>query len=472
MSTVDIVEILLYFALLIFVGVIGSRRARTSEDFALAGRSLGFFMYLGCLAAVILGGASTIGTASLGFKFGISGAWFVFAIGLGIAVLGLFFITSISQYKVLTISELLGKRYNDKARLISSVVASIYTLMVSVTQVIGIGSIFNVLLGWDLKITMILGGGIVVFYTLLGGMWSVTVTDIIQFVVKTTGVFFIMLPISLSHAGGWKALSTALPANYFQLSNMGYDHIFQYFMLYTLGMVVSQDIWQRVFTAKSAKISKWGAISAGVYSAAYAIALSIIGMCGVILLPNLKDPQNVFAHMAISILPHGLIGIILAAVCSALMSTSSGTLLASSTLLTNDIVKQYFLKHVSDKQTVLLSRVTTLIVGLLAIVFAIWIQNVLVALDVAYAILSGAIFVPTVMGFFWKRATAKAGFYSIIVSTLVVLGGLVIEGLDATNPILYGIASGIIVMCVVTFLSRGNTSEAVTRGKHMEINGN
>ncbi|WP_028399293.1 sodium:solute symporter [Ectobacillus panaciterrae] len=468
MSKIDIIEVLLYFALLIIVGVIGSKRAKTSEDYALAGRNLGFFMYLGCLAAVILGGASTIGTASLGYKFGISGAWFVFSIGLGIAVLGLFFITKISKYKVLTISELLGKRYNERARLISGVVAAIYTLMVSVTQVIGIGTIFNVLLGWDLKITMVLGGGIVVFYTILGGMWSVTVTDIIQFVVKTTGVFFIMLPISLSHAGGWKALTATLPANYFDLSNMGYDKIFQYFMLYTLGMVVSQDIWQRIFTAKTAKISKWGAIFAGAYSVAYAVALSIIGMCGVILLPNLADPQNVFAHMAISILPHGVLGIILAAVCSALMSTSSGTLLASSTIITNDLLKQHVLKNISDKQLVFVSRVTTLTVGLLAIVFALWIQNILVALDVAYAILSGAIFVPTVMGFFWKRATAKAGFYSIIVSTIVVLGGLAVEGLSATNPILYGIAAGVVVMCVTTLLFSKNETSLIMHSQEEE----
>ncbi|WP_047153924.1 sodium:solute symporter [Aneurinibacillus tyrosinisolvens] len=453
MKTLDVIVILLYFAVLIAVGIIGSKRAKTSEDFALAGRNLGFFMYLGCLAAVILGGASTLGTARMGYEFGISGIWLVTMIGFGIMVLGVVFVKKISGLKVTTISELLGKRYNTETRLLSAAVAAIYTLMVSVTQVIGMGTIINALLGWDLTMSMLIGGGIVLFYTILGGMWSVTVTDIIQFIVMTIGIFFIMFPMSLSHAGGWEALTTKLPAAHFDFASIGGGQIFQYFLLYCLGMVVSQDIWQRVFTARTAKISRTGAVFAGLYSIAYAVAISIIGMCALVLLPGLENKQNVFANMAMSILPSGVLGLVLASVCSALMSTASGTLLASSTLLTNDIIKQYWLKDIGEKQTILLSRVTTLAVGVIAIIFAIWIQDVLVALDVAYAILSGAIFVPTVIGFFWKRATAKAGFYAIIVSTVVVVAGLAVEGISSTNPIMYGIASSIIVIIGVSYFA-------------------
>ncbi|MFC4770182.1 sodium:solute symporter [Effusibacillus consociatus] len=454
MNLLDTSVILLYFTVLIVVGIIGARRAKTSEDFVLAGRNLGFFMYLGCLAAVILGGASTIGTTKLGYKFGLSGMWFVTSIGLGIMLLGVLFIKRISGANVSTISELLGKRYSSETRLISALVSSIYTLMVGVTQVIGMGAIINVLLGWNMTVSMIVGGGIVLFYTILGGMWSVTVTDIIQFVIMTVGIFVIMLPMSLSSAGGWDALLAKLPASHFDFSTIGGDQIFQYFLLYSLGLVVSQDIWQRVFTAKTIKISRVGAVWAGIYSIGYALALSIVGMCALIVIPGIENPQNTFAQMAIAILPPGVLGLVLASVCSALMSTASGTILASSTLLTNDIMKQYWFKNMGEKQFLLVSRLTTLVVGILAIIFAIWIQDVLVALDVAYAILSGAIFVPLVLGFFWKRATAKAAFYSIIVSTVVVLSGLMIEGITSTNPIMYGIASSVLVMALVSYFSK------------------
>jgi SSS family solute:Na+ symporter len=459
MGMIDTGVILLYFAVLIAVGIVGSRKAKTSEDFALAGRNLGMFMYLGCLAAVILGGASTIGTAKLGYQFGISGLWFVTMIGLGIMILGVLFMKRISVFKVTTISEMLGKRYGSETRLISALVAAIYTLMVAVTQVIGMGTIINAVLGWDITFSMVIGGAIVLFYTILGGMWSVTMTDIIQFVVMTVGIFFCMLPISLSHVGGWETLLTKLPADHWNLSNIGVDKILQYFLLYSLGMVVSQDIWQRVFTARTAKISRNGAVYAGVYSILYALALSIIGMCAFLVLPSAKETQNVFADMAVSILPTGILGLVLASVCSALMSTASGTLLASATLLTNDIMKQYWFKNVDDKQSILLSRITTLAIGLLAIIFAIWIQDVLVALDVAYAILSGAIFVPVVLGFFWKKATAKAGFYSIVIGTIIVLAGLMVEGISSTNPIMYGIVSSLLSMIVISYMTGSNATQ-------------
>ncbi|WP_191561205.1 sodium:solute symporter [Metabacillus idriensis] len=453
MQLLDTLVVLMYFAVLIGVGIIGSKKAKTSEDFNLAGRNLGMFMYLGCLSAVILGGAATIGTAKLGYVYGISGIWFVTMIGLGIIILGTIFIKKIDSLKITTISELLGKRYTSETRLLTAIVAAIYTLMVAVTQVIGMGTIINVLLGWNITTYMLVGGGIVLFYTILGGMWSVTVTDIIQFVVMTIGIFFIMLPMSISKADGWGNLVAQLPQTHFHFSSIGYQQIFQYFLLYALGMVVSQDIWQRVFTAKSNKIARNGSIFAGIYSIAYALAGSIIGMCAFIVIPQIDNPQNTFATMALEILPAGILGLVLASVCSALMSTASGTLLASSTLITNDILKQYFMKNMSDKQLLMASRVTTLIVGLIAITFSIWIQDVLVALDVAYAILSGAIFIPLVMTFFWKKATPNAGFYSILISTIVVIGGLFIEGITATSPIIYGMTSGFIVLVGISLLT-------------------
>jgi len=453
MHTIDIFVMIAYFSVLIIVGYIGSKRAKTSEDFILAGRNLGYFMFLGALAAVILGGASTIGTTKLGYEFGLSGIWLVFMLGLGIVVLGLFFSKKIFGLKVMTISELLEIRYNSETRLLSAVVAAIYAMMVAVTQVIGMGTILNVLLGWNLTSSMLLGGGIVLFYTILGGMWSVTMTDVLQFVVMTIGIFFIMLPTSLSKAGGWQNIQAKLPSQYFDWSSIGGDRIFQYFLLFALGMVVAQDIWQRLFTARTVKISKYGTVSAGIYSFLYALALSVIGMSTLVVLPNLEDSQNAFANMAMQTLPVGILGLVLAAVVSALMSTASGTLLASSTLIVNDIYKRFINPNINEKSFIKVSRMTTFIIGVLTIMFAIWIQDVLVALDVAYAVLSGAIFVPIVLGFYWKRVTAKAAFYSIVVSTIVIFVGLAIEGLTSTNPIMYGIGSSIVTILSLTFMT-------------------
>ncbi|HLR69113.1 sodium:solute symporter [Virgibacillus alimentarius] len=468
MTSLDMMIIIIYFAVLVIVGIIGTIKAKTSEVYILAGRNLGVFMLFGCLTAVFLGGSSTIGSAQLGYETGFSGVWFVFSMGLGITLFGLLLLKRVTGYRLMTISELLGKLFNVESKLIGAVVAAIYALMVSVTQVIAIGALLSAIFDWNLIFAMLIGGGIVFFYTILGGMWSVSMTDIIQFVIMTAGIFLIMLPISLSKAGGFSELTAQLPSSYFSFSAIGFREIMQYLLTFTLGMMVGQDIWQRYFTAKNLKTARTGGVLVGIYSFLYSMAMVIIGMCALIILPNIENTQNVFTSMAFETLPTGLLGVVFAAVAAAIMSTASGTLLASSTLIAKDILKDHYFKNITDKQFLLLSRITTFVIGIIAIVIALWIQELLVAIDVAYALLAGSVFIPIVFGLFWKRATSKAAFYAMIISAVVILGGLAMEGLSSSNPILYGIVTNIIVMVAVS-LTDSQNKDKVTDAK--EANG-
>lgn len=458
MNFLDTLVLLLYFTVLILVGVTGIKKAKSEKDFVLAGSRLGYFSHVGCLAAVIIGGAATMGSTTLGYEYGISGFWFVSMMGFGIAAMGLFVINKISGEDVFTISQLLGRRFGEGTQLISAIVTAIYTLMVVVTQIIGMGSVIHVLLGWALTPSMMIGGGIVLFYTILGGMWSITLTDMIQFVVMTTGVFFIMFPVSVYEVGGLTALFNAVPESHLSLTNIGWDRIFQYFLLYFFGLMVSQDIWQRVFTAKSDKVAKKSAISAGIYSVLYGLALSIVGMCALVLLPNLTDSQSAFTSLALEILPAGLLGLVLASVCSALMSNASGAIFASATLITNDIIKVYIRKDMTERQVISTSRLVILTLGLIAIACSLWIQNILVALDMAYAILSGAIFMPLIIGLYWKRVTSKAAFSAIITSSCVIFISFIIFGITSTLPIILGLITSFIVIVGVTLTSQPQTS--------------
>lgn len=460
MNILDTFVLLLYFGVLMIIGIIGVKKAKSEKDFVLAGSRLGYYSHVGCLAAVIIGGAATMGSTSLGYNYGVSGLWFVSMMGFGIAALGLFVVNKIGGYEVFTISQLLGKRFGEGTQLISAIVTSIYTLMVVVTQVIGMGNVIHVLLGWSLIPSMIIGGGIVLFYTILGGMWSITLTDIIQFIVMTIGVFFIMFPFSVNSVGGLTALFSSVPEAHLSLTNIGWDRIFQYFLLYFFGLMVSQDIWQRVFTARNQKVAKRSAISAGLYSVFYGLVLSIVGMCALVLLPNLGDSQSAFTSLALEILPPGLLGLVLASVCSALMSNASGAIFASATLITNDIIKVYVKKDMTDKDIINTSRIVILGLGVLAIIFSVWIQNILVALDMAYAILSGAIFVPLIIGLYWKRVTSKAAFYSIIASSLVIFISFIIFGITSTLPIIYGLITGLVVIVGFTLIIPENNIEA------------
>ena len=125
--------------------------------------------------------------------------------------------------------------------------------------------------------------------------------------------------------GGWQGLSDNLPEAHFRLDTIGYDTIFAFFLLFFLGLLIGQDIWQRVFTARDAQVARRGTIVAGLYCILYAIATVLIGMIAAVKFSNLEDPQMAYATVAVEILPAGVTGLVLAGSLSALMSTASGT---------------------------------------------------------------------------------------------------------------------------------------------------
>ncbi len=248
---------------MIGAGYIGLRRARSADDYLVAGRRLGYPMFVGTLSAVVLGGASTIGGVSLGYQYGISGMWLVFMLGLGIIVLGLLLSARLARLGVYTVSEMLGIRYGRSSLLIGAIVMATYDLMVAVTSTIAIGTVFNVILGLPPSAAILLAGGIVVLYCVVGGMWSVTLTDILQFMVMTIGIFFVLLPLAISQAGGFAGMGAALPASYFDFTAIGGSTIFAYFLLFFFGIMIGQDIWQRVFTVRDSAVARWGSLGAG-----------------------------------------------------------------------------------------------------------------------------------------------------------------------------------------------------------------
>lgn len=259
----DLLVVVFYFLVIGAVGWLGVRRATTKEDYLVAGRNLGPCLYLGTLSAVVLGGASTIGSVKLGYTYGISGVWLCGALGAGIVVLSMVLAKPLLKLKLYTVSQVLARRYHPAARVTSGAIMLAYDLMVAVTSIIAIGSVMQVMFDLSFTASILLGGGLVVLYSTLGGMWSLTLTDIIQFIIMTVGMMLVLMPMSIVKAGGWAAFSSQLPDSYYQLSSIGLDTILVFFLIYFFGILIGQDIWQRVFTARSSNIARYAGLGAG-----------------------------------------------------------------------------------------------------------------------------------------------------------------------------------------------------------------
>jgi SSS family solute:Na+ symporter len=332
-GALDYIVVVAYFAVMLGAAWWGYRRARTADDYLVAGRRLGYPMFIGTLSAVVLGGASTIGTVSLGYEHGLSGAALVFMIGLGLIGLGVLLSRRIAVAGVYTVPELMAKRYGISARLVSAAIMAAYALMIAVTSTIASGTVFNDLLGVSTTAAIVIAGGVVVLYCVTGGMWSLTLTDIVQFAIMTLGIFALLLPFAVSEAGGFGAMGDKLPASYFEPTSIGASTIFTYFLLFFFGLMIGQDIWQRIFTGRDEKMIRRGTIFAGAYCVVYGIAGALIGAAAKVVLPNLGNPDEAFSAIVEAVLPAGITGLVLAAALAAIMSTASAALLASSTIL-------------------------------------------------------------------------------------------------------------------------------------------
>jgi SSS family solute:Na+ symporter len=456
-GALDYTVVVAYFAVMLGAAWWGYRRAKTADDYLVAGRRLGYPMFIGTLSAVVLGGASTVGTMSLGYQHGLSGAALVFMIGLGLIGLGVLLARRLAVAGVYTVPELMAKRYGIPSRIVSAGIMSAYALMIAVTSTIASGTVFNSLLGVSTTVAVLIAGGVVVLYCTTGGMWSLTLTDIVQFAIMTVGIFALLLPFAVNEAGGLSAMADALPASYFEPTAIGWNTIFTYFLLFFFGLMIGQDIWQRIFTGRDEKVIRRGTIVAGLYCMVYGIAGALIGAAARVILPRLENPDEAFSAVVEAVLPSGFIGLVLAAALAAIMSTASAALLASSTILANDLLT--LVRRVANPM--LATRVVTLVVGATVVGVSLVLNDVVGALTVAYDLLTGALFVPIVLGLLWSRGTGRAAVASIAVSSVVIVALMIISGLYSNDPIIYGLLTSLVVFVGVSLTT--SPSDAAVR---------
>ncbi|WP_288438064.1 sodium:solute symporter [uncultured Pseudomonas sp.] len=446
----DISVVLAYALAMLLLGWYGMRRARNQEEFLVAGRNLGPACYLGTMAATVLGGAATVGTVRLGYVHGLSGFWLCAMLGSGILVLNLFLAKPLLKLRIYTVTQVLERRYTPLARQASAAIMFVYALMLSVVSVLAMGTVIQVLFELPFWSAILLGGSVVVIYSSIGGIWSLTLTDIVQFVIKTAGLMFVLLPICLTRVGGWDALVAKLPASAFALTTLGYDTIFTYFLIYFFGILIGQDIWQRVFTARSEGVARVAGSLAGVYCVIYGLVGALIGMCARVLLPDLADANNAFAAIVRSALPDGIRGLVIAAALAAMMSTASAGLLAASTILTEDLLPRL---RGGRASTLGMARFFTLLTGLAVLAIALLVNDVIGALTLAYNLLVGGILVPLLGAILWPRATTAGALASMLLGSGAAIVFMLKDGLEANTPIYFSLGLSLVSFVVVSLLT-------------------
>lgn len=418
--------IVLYLLATIGIGLWAGRRVKSTNDFVLAGRGLPMIVVATALFATWFGSETIMGSSS---EFVDGGLLAVikdpFGAGLCLLLVGLFFARPLYKLNILTFNDLFRHRFSRRTELLSAIfmVPSYFGWIAA--QLVAMAVILKTIIGVSLVSGIAICVVIVVFYTYVGGMWAVSITDFIQSIMILLGLA--VLAVSLyQQVGGFEPLIAAQPEGFFRfVPEFKWSNIAIYVSAWItvgLGSIPQQDIFQRVMSAKSANTAARASyLSAAMYIVIGCVPL-FIGLCGRYLYPDIQDNE---AQMTIPliVLQHSALPLqilFFGALLSAILSTTSGAILAPATVIGENIIKPVF-KTLSDKQLLLVMRLSVIFVALCSGGMALRDSNIYHLAEISSSLSLVSLFIPMAAALYWRRASEKGALLSILLGMLAFL---------------------------------------------------
>lgn len=434
------VIIVIYVLIILAIGIYCSRYVKSMEDFALAGRSLSMPVLVGTLLASLTGGATLIGWTGSVYANGIDWLWGELGVLLGLIAAGFLLAERTRRLEQYTIPDLLRIRYNGRTATLGSIMIIIGDIALTCVQIMSIGGILSSFLGWSSQLSMVVGTVIFIAIAFYGGMVGVAITDAIQAIFIIGGLIVVTASV-INFAGGWNEMLAKIPSDYFTFTSHLKISDGIALALATAGTIAvwQSIIFSRLFAAKSPQVAKKSMIvmlpiQVLVISTIFLLATAALAIFG----PGLK-PAEVFGTLLTKAANPIMGAILLAVVIGALLTTTNTILLSISVNITRDFYQRFISKNteeVNNKPLLKVGRFTVLIIGVLALVMAMLMPNIITALVFTYTMYSAALLIPVYGGFLWKRATAAGGFWGILFGGGVALIWHLAGSPFALNPMI------------------------------------
>ena len=462
--------VVIYMAVSIGIGLYAATRVHNTKDYVVAGRSLPFYIVAATVFATWFGSETVLGIPAKFLEEGLAGiVEDPFGSSMCLVLVGLFFAAKLYKMDLLTIGDYYRKRYNPTVEMLTSlaIVAS-YLGWVS-AQVVALGLVFNVLSDGALSMQtgMIIGISIVLVYTMFGGMYSVAWTDFMQMTLIVIGLLYIAWLIGGQAGGLDKVVGHASQAGKFEFFPDPKLRDVLWFLgaavTMMFGSIPQQDVFQRVTSGRTVTIAVWATVFGGVFYFVFAFVPVFIAYSASLIDPKLvqdlikDDAQSILPRLILNHTPVFAQIMFFGALLSAIMSTASATLLAPSVTFTENVLKRFLGKNLSDRRLLWTMRLVVFGFSVIVIVFALNSDsNIYEMVGNAYKVTLVGAFVPLVAGLYWKRATATGALLSIIFGmvTWLVLEMVAPEGL--MPPQLGGLLAAIAGMVMGSLASRAD----------------
>ena len=436
MSALDNAIVLVYFAIVFGIGAYFFQRAKTSKSYFLADKSVGWVAVGASLFASNISSEHFIGLAGSGASSGLAVGHFEWLAVFMCMTLAWVFVPFYLRTNVYTMPEFLERRYGPACRWYLTTVSILAYIFTKISVSLYAGAlVLRATVGWDFYTSaavMVVATGI---YTIFGGLAAVIYTEFMQAIVLLAGAIALTL-IGLAEAGGMSGLRQALPPDFFHMMRPPSDPAFPWTGIFfgapILGIwywCTDQMIVQRVLGAKSEEDARGGALLCGMLKILPVFVLVLPGLIARTLYPDIKG-DDAYPTLVVRLLPPGLIGLMVAALLAALMSSLSATFNSASTLITFDVYKKLN-PNASESRLVTVGRLFTVVMVALGILWVPFIQylsaEVYIYLQSVQAYISPPIAAVFLLGVAWPRANRHGAIAALASGAILGTARFVLE---------------------------------------------
>ena len=432
MHWIDLSIFIVYMIAMLGIGYYFLKRNKSTDDFYVGGRSMGAGHVGLSVVATDVGGGFSIGLGGLGFAIGISGSWMLFTGLLGAWLAGVFLVPLVYKLGVKhnfhTFPQALNFFFDKRVAMIAGIISGIGYIGFTSSQVLAGAKLASAtFIDLNLNTALVFMGIVAVVYTVMGGLKAVIYTDTVQWIILIAGLTLIGIPIAGNAVGGWSAVKETLPTEFLQFDNITWQRAVKWVVTILPIWFVGMTLYQRIYASKNAKTARRAWFLAGIFEYPFMAFMGVIlGMFARVAFENGMFVEwgynfggDVDVEMGLPIvlrntLPVGLMGLMMSAYFSAIMSTADSCLMAASGNLLSDIGMKLFKVDLKGKKLLRASQLVTLLIGVLAILIALNLQNVLELMLYSYAFMVSGLFIPVLVALIYKKPNAPAAIVAML----------------------------------------------------------
>ncbi len=484
---VSLVIIVLFIGLILVIGKYASTKIKSDDDYIVANRSASYFLIVGTLFATFWGGGTIIGATGAAFHEGVFGVIEdPFAAGLSLLILGIFFVKILRNLRLKSVGELYSLRFGKNLGYFASLLMIPTYIIWTAVQLLAISKILNIMFDLNELVTYLLATIVVITFTYMGGMLAVIWTDTVQMIIIFIGLITIVIA-GFQAVGSVEEVFASAQKDFWNIAprDFSFDGLVLYIAMWAgmaLGNLPSPDLAQRAFIAKDAKTAQKGMVTAGILYWTIGFIPIIIALIGITLVKQnvldstmiAKDSELLIPMMAQTLLSPIFLGIFLASLIAAIISSASTSLFATSILVANDIIKNYFLKKHSKTKSLRIAKLSVIIIGICAAIIGLLSKNIYDLTIFAFSLQFGVLFFPFVLALKANWVT-KYGMYAGMLTGLTVniLGSLSSQSIIPNNYTFYTLVPAILnlFMVVVVSLYTKNNDSSLTVEELIKIQG-